>query len=324
MPDEQAFTAIESPSLQFLPRGEEAQGWRLEEDPIVIPGDRLTSYLDAGAAHYQGYEVIDVTIGEYAAANNNGFATVEIYRFPDFVKSFGAYSAHKEGQMQFVPVENEAFRTKHTLHLWRGPFYVRVTGGGSAEASAATQNLLTFVAQRMPAAPSKPAVFNFFPTDLRVPNTERYSVSKGLGQAFLGNSFQATFNAAGAPVEGIIIPASNKQMATRLLNTYRDLYVQNGKLLDPIANLGEDNFTGEDRYLGRSVAFRIDRFVIVFNGFTERQRIADLAIATDARILQSIRRQLVSADQPSRPAGTGTQGNTPPWAGGTPPPTGTQ
>lgn len=317
MPDEQSFTAIESPSLQFLPRGEEAAGWRLEEDPIVIPGDRLVSYLDAGADHFRGYEVIDVTIGEYAATGGNGFATVEIYRFPDFVKSFGAYSAHKEGALQYVPVENEAFRTRHAFHLWRGPFYVRVLGGGAGEAAAALQNLLTFVAQRMPGAPSKPAVFNFFPADARVPNSERYSVAKGLGQSFLGNSFQATFNVGGTPIEGLIIPSANKIAATRILNTYRDLYVQNGKLLDPIPNLGEDNFTAEDRFLGRSVAFRIDRFVIVFNGYTERQRLIDLAIATDARILQSIRRQLQTADQAARPARPGApQPNTPPWAGG--------
>jgi hypothetical protein len=294
MPDERSFAAIESPSLQFLPRGQEAQGWRLEEDPIVIPGDRLTSYLDTGADHFRGYEVIDTTIGEYAAVGSEGFATVEIYRFPDFVKAFGAYSAHKDGAQEYFPLENEAFRARHSLHLWRGPFYVRVTGGGRQ--AAALQSLLAFVAQRMPAAPSKPAVFNFFPTEFRVPNSERYSISQGLGQSFLGNSFQAAFNAAGTPMEGIIIPAANKQVAARILNTYRDLFVNNGKLLDPIANLGEDNFTGEDRYLGRSVAFRIDRFVIVFNGYSERQKLVDLAIATDARILQSIRRQLQSAE----------------------------
>ena len=326
MPDEQSFTAIESPSLQFLPRGQEASGWQLEEDPIVIPGNRLASYLDVGAQHFQGYEVIDVTIGEYTAVGSEGFATVEIYRFPDFVKAFGAYSYHKEGPLQFVPIENEAFRTKHTLHLWRGPFYVSIVGGGTAQPAAAMQNLLTFVAQRMPAAPSKPAVFNFFPTDVRTPNSERYSVSKGLGQTFLGNSFQATFNMDGVPVEGLIIPAADKATAARILNTYRDLYVQNGKLLDPIANLGEDNFTGEDRYLGRAIAFRIDRFVIVFAGYTERQRLVDLAIATDARILQSIRRQLQTVDQANRPTSRATQQNpnTPPWTGEARPATATQ
>jgi hypothetical protein len=172
----------------------------------------------------------------------------------------------------------------------------------------------------MPAAPAKPAVFNFFPADTRVPNSERYSADKGFGQIGLGNSFQASFNIAGDIMEGLIIPATNRAAATKILNDYRSLYVRNGKLLDPIPNLGEDNFTAEDRYLGRAVAFRIDRFVIAFNGYKERQKLVDLAVATDARILGSIRKQLVQADEQAeaaaRPEAPRRNDNRPPWERG--------
>jgi hypothetical protein len=218
------------------------------------------------------------------------------------VKAFGAYSLRKEGPIQFLPLQNEAFMGKHTIHLWRGPFYVRVIGGGTTDGGAAMQRLAQFVSERMPAAAAKPAVFNFFPVDTRVPNSERYAADQGFGQSFLGNSFQATFNIAGDPMHGLIIPAANRATATRILDAYRALYVRNGKLLDPIPNLGEDNFTGEDRYLGRAVAFRIDRFVIAFNGYKERQKLVELAIATDARILGSIRKQLVTADKKAEEA----------------------
>ena len=104
-------------------------------------------------------------------------------------------------------------------------------------------------------------------------------------------------------MDGLIIPAANKQAAGRILDAYRNLYVNNGKLLDPIHNLGEDNFTAEDKYLGRAVAFRIDRFLIAFNGYSDRQKLLDLAVATDARILGSIRKQLVTADKAARRRG---------------------
>lgn len=309
------FTAIDSPSLQFLPRNQEAAGWQLEEDPIVIPGDRLNTYFAEEAAHFVKYEAIDVTIGRYTGVGNNAFATVEIFRFPDFVKAFGAYSMHKKGAVQYTEIGNESFVAKRSFHLWRGPFYIRIIGAGPANS---LKSMAAFIAERMPAAPAKPAVFNFFPVDTRVPNSERYSAEAGFSQAILGNSFQATFNTAGDPAEGLIIPAANRAAATRILDAYRALYVRNGKLLDPIPNLGEDNFTGEDRYLGRAAAFRIDRFVIAFNGYGDRQRLIDLAIATDTRILGSIRKQLVTADKqaeaaenPSRSNQTDTR---PPWA----------
>lgn len=307
---DEGFTNIESPSLQFLPRQQEAAGWRLEQDPIVIPADRLGRYLDQDAEHFAKYDVLDGAIGNYSATVGQGFATVEIYRFPDFVKAFGAYSTRKTTKVQFIDIANEAFVTKHIMHLWRGPFYVRVLSGGANLDTV--RKLVSFVAERMPAAAAKPAVFNFFPNDTRIPNSERYSAEEGFGEGILANSFQASFNIGGEKMDGLIIPAANKNAAGTILGAYRNLYVRNGKLLDPIDNLGEDNFTAEDKYLGRAVAFRIDRFVIAFNGYSDRQKLADLAGATDAKILGSIRKQLVNADKVAE-KGTDTTSTTPPW-----------
>jgi len=310
------YTMIDSPSLQFLPRHEEAKGWRLEEDPIVVPGDRVGTYLGPDGQHFARYEVVDITSGKYAGLDNRGFATVEIFRFPDFVKAFGAYSMRKDAARMYLPIENEAYVSKFAVHLWRGPFYVRVTGG-AVNAFESLTGLATFVAEHMPPAPAKPAVFNFFPTDTRVPNSERYSADDGFGQAALANSFQAKFNIGGDIQEGLIIPSANRAAATQILDRYKALYIRNGKLLDAIPNLGEDNFTAEDKYLGRAVAFRIDRFVVAFNGYKDRQKLVDLAVATDARMLGSIRKALVAADEAKERAGQPPverpNDNRPPW-----------
>ncbi|MCU1231574.1 MAG: hypothetical protein JWO97_4458 [Acidobacteria bacterium] len=307
--EEISFTAIESPSLAFLPRQQEASGWRLDEDPIVVPGNRLEAYFEKESAHFTKYEASDVTVGKYTSLGGDRFATVEIFRFPDFVKAFGAYSTRKNGTMRFLDIPNESFEKAHSIHVWRGPFYVRVT----SDAGEGALTLVRFVADRMPAAPSKPAVFNFLPDKPRVAGSERYSAESGFGQPYLANSFQATFNIDGDLVDGLVIPAANKQAATQILNAYRNLYVRNGKLLDPIPNLGEDNFTAEDRYLGRAVAFRIDRFVIAFNGYRERQHLVDLAATTDQRILGTIRKQLVTAEKRDEDGGKTRDESVPAW-----------
>ena len=309
---EPAFTALDSPSLQFLPRQEEAPGWRLEEDPIVVPAPRFKDYFGEEAATLLRYEALDASIGKYSVPGNPGFALVEIFRFPDFVKAFGAYSMRKKGPIQHLDIANESFRSKHGLHLWRGPFYIRILGANPSNQEA-TRTLLTSVAERMPAAAGKPAVFNFFPTDTRVPNSERFSAEEGFGQAYLGNSFQATFNVGGALIDGLVIPAANKAAAARILEAYRGLYVRNGKLLDSIPNLGEDNFSAEDRFLGRAVAFRLDRFVIAFNGYQDRQKLVELAAVTDTRILGSIRKQLVLADEAAEERANPTASTQPEW-----------
>jgi hypothetical protein len=298
------FATVDSPSLQFLPRQQEAQIWRLDEDPIVIPGDHLNTYLGSiEAPQFARYETLDLAIGKYSTPGSNGFATVEIFRFPDFVKAFGAYSKQKSGNMRFLSIPNESFAKVHSVHVWRGPFYVRITGAGQGDA---VLRLANFVADRMPPAPNKPAVFAFLPDTHRVAGSERYSADSAFGQSYLANSFQATFNVDNDVIEGIVIPAASRQTAQNILDQYKGLYLHNGKLLDPIPNLGEDNFTAEDRFLGRVVAFRIDRFIIAFNGFHERQHLLDLATAADQRILGTIRKQLVTADNESDNGNTST------------------
>jgi len=281
-----------------------------------VPAKQLVSYLDRDGARFAHYEALDLTSGKYQSLDaKDGFAVVEIVRFPDFVKAFGAWSTSKTDTSKPLPISNGAFENQHSIHLWRGPFYVRVTGGGTPDGNASLQRLVVSVADKMPAAPGMPAVFNFFPSANRVANSERFSAEEGFGQAFLGSSFMASFMTPNnIRVDGLIIPATNKDAAAKILEAYRQLYVRNGKLLDPVPNLGEDNFTAEDRYMGRAVAFRIDRFVIAFNGFDDRQPIVDIASATEQRILGSIRKQLVTADKEADNSGSATQAGTPAWA----------
>lgn len=297
-----SFAAIESPSMQFLPRQEEVPGWRLVEDPLVYPGDKLARYLDTDARHFRSYEVVDVTVGEYHRVGADGVAMVEIFRFPDFVKAFGAYSTRRRQGGQPLQIENEGFLGPSSVHVWRGPFYYRILGSGSSNLSEPLEQLALAIAQDMPTAPGKPAVFDFFPTAGRLPNSEVYSAERAFGQPFFVNSFLASFQADGQIVEGLIVAAPTKDAATRILDQYENFFRINGRVLDPIPNLGEDNFTAEDRLVGRTVALRLDRFVIAFRGYVPMQQLTDLAIAADQRILGTIRRQLEAAEK-ARQAG---------------------
>ena len=291
------FESIDSPGMQFLPRLQEAPGWVLQGDPLVYPAKNLAGYLDSDAANFTRYEVVDSTVGRYEHPATRGFATVEIFRFPDFVKAFGAYSNRREGVVNYLDIENESFAGKRSIHVWRGPFYFRIVGGPGQATYDAMRVLATTVAARMPVATGKPAVFNFLPENFRSIHSERFDAGPVLGQPYLAGAFMATYVVDGTEIEGMILPAANKAAATRILDQYKAFFVTNGRLLDPVANLGEDNFTGEDRTYGRVSAMRLDRFVIAFRGFGDKQKLVGLAIQTDQRILGSIRKQLVTADK---------------------------
>jgi hypothetical protein len=301
-----AFEAIDSPAMEYLPRVEEVPGWRLSGDPLVYPGEQLRTYIGRQAEQYLEYELQDATIGQYEQIEGSGLATVEIYRFPDFVKAFGAFSSRKSSARKPLELANEAFLGSHSAHVWRGPFYVRVVGSEIPEEGLV--GITRAVVDRMPPAPGIPAVFQFLPSETRVGRSERYSAGAVFGQPYLAGGFTADYRVNDRPIEGAIIPAPSKEVASQILDRYRAFFVNNGRLLDRIPNLGEDNLTAEDRYMGRTIAFRLDRFVVVFRSFGPLQDLMPLAIGTDQRILNSIRVQLQAADRAERAQGmtTGT------------------
>ncbi|HVT02054.1 MAG TPA: DUF6599 family protein [Thermoanaerobaculia bacterium] len=283
--------------MQFLPREQEVSGWKLDSDPLVLPASEFRSYMEQDADHFKQYEAIDLTIGQYSrTANPPGSVVVEIFRFPDFVKAFGAYSTRRTAVVNFLDIGNESFVGPHSLHIWRGPFYVRISGP-SAQMLDPMKELAAAVAERMPEAQGKPAVFGFLPDKFRIINSEVFTAEPAFGQPMLTNSFMASFDFEGDAIDGLVLPASTKEEAGAILNKYKAFFASNGRLLDPIINLGEDNFTAEDHYLGRTVAFRLDRFVVIFRGFRDKQKLVDLATTTDQRILGTIRKQLVKADK---------------------------
>ncbi|MFN2239428.1 MAG: DUF6599 family protein [Thermoanaerobaculia bacterium] len=304
-----SFEVIDSPSMEYLPRVEEVPGWRLSGDPLVYPGAELGSYIGRQAEQYLEYEIQDATIGQYEQTEGEGLATVEIYRFPDFVKAFGAFSSRKSLARKPLELANEAFLGSYSAHVWRGPFYLRVVGSEIPEEDLI--GITRAVVDRMPPAPGIPAVFQFLPSENRLVRSERYSAGPVFGQPYLAGGFTADYTVNDQPIEGAIIPAPSKEVASEILDRYRAFFVNNGRLLDRIPNLGEDNLTAEDRYMGRTIAFRLDRFVVVFRSFGPIQDLMPLAIGTDQRILNSIRVQLQAADRAARAQGLTTGSSQP-------------
>ena len=289
-------TNTDSPSMQFLPRHDEVAGWRLRADPLVYDKKNLVSYLGTEGSQFAPYSPNDLTVGEYDAADGSGYATVEIFRFDDFIHAFGAYSSRKNTAQEYIALGNETFLAKHSINLWSGPFYVRIIAGVPVRSPLALK-LAQSVGEKMPKAPSKPAIFAFLPQTGRIPNSEGLSAGPALGQPPLRGGFTALFNIDGELIDAVVVPTPSTAQAARALESFKNFFTQNGKLLDPVPNLGEDNFTAEDRYFGHAVAFRIDRFLFVFRNFGNRQKIVDLAIASDQRVLGTIRKQLQNADE---------------------------
>lgn len=340
---------VESPALQFLPRLREAGAWELQGDPEVVAADQLESYLDWSAGIPSAYGALDATFARYSIPQQNRWASVRIVRYPDFVKAFGAYSSSVSESGRDVALGNRGAVTATSILFWSGPYVAQIMGDrpplpsppdatataqdapGEPEAPAASPEgvevdaalaqLASSVAERMPKAEALPAVFRFMPQQRLIPGSEAFSAFPVLGQPILAGAFTARFQGENprTPITGVIVPTPDKQRAAQVLGQYRLFFERNGRLLDPVSNLGEENFVAEDRLAGRSVAFRLDRFVIIFNGYDDILLLRDLAIESASRILNEIRAQLQALEEQESAADSPAATGGPPQSGATAP-----
>lgn len=325
-PQESALE-IESPAIQFLPRGDVIPGWTMTGDPEVYPAARLENWFAEEADEHRAYRIVDGTIGRYESVDG-ATATIELLRFPDFVQAFGSWSSTRPPHGEILEIPNRSYRVLDSIHIWRGPFYVRVTGSAAVETGEdepttelasqpdtpedqetttepiSIEELARATVASIPQAPGLPGVMRFLPSADRIQGSERYLANDGLGHPFLANSFLADFRKGTDEdpevVTGLILPSPSRDTARRILGALQAFYERNGRVLDQIPNLGEENFTGEDEYSGRLIALRIDRFVVVFSGFTDVETLRQMAISTDERIIAAIRQALEQAERAER------------------------
>jgi len=253
-----------SPSVQLfaaLP-----PGWSLSLGPTVTEAAELERAVDRDAPYFRDFGVVDVTTATLDAGGPP--ISVELFRFPDPAHAFGAWARRRNhGVARTVQIGDAAYLGRSALHVWKGTYYARLFGPAADESGLeqAAGSILAGVA----AAEGLPPEFDMLSAASRVPSSESIRVHGGFGQPYLAGAFEARYRRNGIDFEGLAFRARDARSAAEALDDYRTLYGVNGKLFDPIPGLGEESFSGEDRLLGRTVAFRRGRWLVAYRGFCD-------------------------------------------------------
>lgn len=265
--------------LNFLTAELDPPGWAPSNPPRVISSAQIDDYLDLDASHLQSYRLIALSVGQYESPDGKGWATVEIFRFPDNLGAFGAYSTRRTAVRSFLRIGDEAFEGQRGIYIWRGSRYIRIFGVSSANE---LQTLAATVTAPMPGATSKPHTLALLPDSWRVVNSETWRIDTGFDQPYLAPAFTADYAVGGKDkAQGMIMMGESPDVAAKALEQFRELFVRGGKVFDAIPDLGDENFRAEDRTFGRAVVFRRQNYLVAFRGFGGAEGLISLAWQSD-------------------------------------------
>jgi len=147
-------------------------------------GDSLWEYIDGGAELYHTFGFVKVSTADYHSSDVE--LVLDLYEFKTPDGAYGLYSMLRPDNPELVRLGVEGFSTGSSLDFVKGNVLVRVIGFDETPATGkAIRALATQIAVLLPGTSDKPAMFDLFPAQGVIANTDKIIGESFLGQAFL-------------------------------------------------------------------------------------------------------------------------------------------
>ncbi len=164
-----ALTAAAAPGAAdlrgLLPAPGQIPGWRVADPPRLFEGDQLFDLIDGGAMLYEEYGFVRALSCRFAGPASASLQ-VEVYEMAGDASAYGIYSMMQSPQGAAVDAGQEARLAGDYIAVWKGSYYISVTGLGSREAvGGALLEVGRLIAARITVAGQRPAIVGRLPPE---------------------------------------------------------------------------------------------------------------------------------------------------------------
>jgi hypothetical protein len=180
----------------------------------------LYNPIDGAADLFLRYNFEEMLSTEYHSDTN--YITIEVYRHKTPIDAFGIYSQEKPDRNIYVSIGVQGYKEDDYLNFLTGCFYVKMRVWKVNQNSLAAMNEIALkLAASLNNNTTYPKIFNTFPSDGKIPFTDKYISRDVLGYNFLHSSFQVDYNSdAGKKFTIFVIKGSSEKDALAMLTSY--------------------------------------------------------------------------------------------------------
>lgn len=183
----------------------------LQEYPVYYP-DNLWDYINGAADAYLDYQFVDLHIAEYIKEGNSYKA--EVYRHKNNVYAFGIYALERSPDYHFIGLGVQGYEESNLIHFIKGPYYIKVTTNADEKESGAILHKIAKSLDNLLEGEVKiPEMFQKFPENGQIPNTEYFVSSNFLGYSFLKNAFSIKYEKSGVKFSIFLIDTNSDEEA---------------------------------------------------------------------------------------------------------------
>jgi hypothetical protein len=191
------------------------------EEPQTYYPENLYEYINGAAEIYLSYGFKELIVAEYKKSGTSDAVSVEIYDMGDHKNSFGIYSAERYPDNEFVSIGTQGYLEEGALNFLVGCYYIKLLCYDCEDRAGETLKAFSMeLVRRVEDKAGFPALLKAFPTEGRIPNSEKYILKNFMGYRFLHDGYLANYEVDGLSFDCFLIEGENPEEAQHMLQQY--------------------------------------------------------------------------------------------------------
>lgn len=242
-----------------LPRCDLVSGWAQTGPTRSYVADTLYDYMDGNS---EGYLIYGFKSMSGVTCNKDGASfVVDISEMPDAELAYGMFASNRDPRVPVEPIGMEAQVVPQRGFFAKGNRFVEISASPtSMDHSVAIRQFLKALAGQIDGSAEKPAPVHWFPPEKLDGVSIRMVPQSVLGLSILKRGWMASYEFGRA----FVVPETSAESASSVMATLRKRFAN----LQPV-EIGDEAFTGTDRYLGRMLVFRTGAKIGGFSNIAE-------------------------------------------------------
>ncbi len=260
-----ALAQAQSPDCSLVP------GWKQDGPARSFAADNLFEYMNGNAEGYLIYRF--VKMNGVTCKRGGDTIVFDVSEMADHEMSYGLFAANRDSRLPVEKIGMSGQLANRRGIFAKDKYFVEVAGNPAPDADL--RAFMTAMDRRLPGRTELPDAIGWFPEEKLDKNTIRLVPESVLGIRLLRRGYVAQYEKAKAFVVKEDSPEAAAQVMTKLRARIG--------AVEP-AQLADEAFQANDKYLGRLAFFRKGRYIAGFSGVPEGQDPVALSAKLAGRI----------------------------------------
>lgn len=248
----------------FLPVPQCAEGWSLEEMPLLYTPDTLYERINGESELFFPYGFEMLASGRYESRKNPNVAIeADIYKMGSVLDAFGIFSNYRRSDCADLKVGTEGFVSSSQLLYYQDRFFVRVqvTGTTNPEQESLIE-CAKAVSMKLPRNISQPKELEPFMVPAVVRKSERYIAQSLLGYSFFRRGILSDAVVADDQFKIFIITEDSPEDAGKALELYTAYLKESGQDIDIKNDNGRRILSSSDPLYKKALVMQAGRHLV--------------------------------------------------------------